>query len=575
MADEPDQIPTGTLQLPDIYKPLCLVSRSIFKSGDTVAEDVANCVHDDSIIRNGIAQRNLDVRVLRLPDHMIRKAVFRTKRIAQVILPRAEPLSSEVLDDHHAVYLSTGVKYDKMRQEMKGIHSAPSRKLKFKALPEGMRFIDCLSDLIKVVAIPTGDVEYVTLSYVWGAPRAEEAASPTNDVQNVPLTIRDAMVVVRELGLRYLWVDKYCIEDSNKHIMISRMDNIYKAARLTIVAASGDDAFHGIPGVSRMYHLECNGSIIYFQDPEDEIKASRWSTRGWTYQEGVLSSCCLIFTSTQWVWKIGHEMVSKTRLTTIPRSPISRTSHPKELYILNAINSYAFRDLTYPSDSLSAFLGVLKNWQSPILSHLSGVPFGKTSHRFFALFLHGIFWGCRRTNLVRVSSIPSWTWAGWRGFSEKDGPYSMFTFEESLPMCSETANVHVHVDRHYSLRKYLEFIPKINENNRNNHLVDKIQISGWSVRLDSEQLSDFQVHWDSLEFRDQHRGNPLVLLVLSWQSRSGADRRWRLLVLGKRPGADNLYHRLGRVVWHAPIGLDPKDIVIDGQGSEWRSFTLV
>lgn len=564
----------------DGSKPDWLVSRNRFKAGTPVTEDIASSVNDDSIIKNGIAQRNLDVIVLQKSDYVSSIKVHRRDAGFQQLLFPKTPLSYHMVEDYDVLCLSTGIDYDRIRDSISQFREnewIKTKSLFRKYPPVGIRFIDCHSDSIQGVNVKASDVDFVALSYVWGTPKAEDRTSATNDGHdNIPLTIRDAMVVVRKLGFRYLWIDKYCIDDSNKHQMISRMGDIYQSAVVTIVAALGDDPSHGLSGVSRMRHLEYEGGIIITKDPLAEIKASRWSTRGWTYQEGALSPCCLTFTPTQWLLKCEYQMVVETTKIAVPWSPFSRDSPRKELYILDAINRYACRDLTYPSDSLSAFLGILGDWQSSYLSHvshLSGVPFGETNHQYLkmALFLHGIFWGCRRTNLVRVPSIPSWTWAGWRGFTEQDSPYGMFTFEEALLMYSEIVDAHVHLDRRYDLRDY----SAVNATYRNGDLVDKIQMTGWSIRLKLPQLSDFQVHWDSLEFRDQHEDGSLVMLVLSWQSWSGADKRWRLLVLGRRPGADDLYHRLGRVVWHAPNGLKPKDIVIDGQRSERRTFTLV
>jgi Heterokaryon incompatibility protein (HET) len=69
----------------------------------------------------------------------------------------------------------------------------------------------------------------------------------------IPWTIQDAIQTVRDIGLRYLWVDSLCIvqDDTSgeKAEAISKMDLVYGAAFVTIVAATGDNADAGLPGV--------------------------------------------------------------------------------------------------------------------------------------------------------------------------------------------------------------------------------------------------------------------------------------------------------------------------------------
>ncbi|KAK0618910.1 hypothetical protein B0T14DRAFT_602848 [Immersiella caudata] len=89
----------------------------------------------------------------------------------------------------------------------------------FTAVP-GMRFIDC--DICKVVnADPSS--KWVTLSYRWG-PQTKDP-SIVHDLSRASPTVRDAMTVARGLGYRYLWVDKYCI---NQHSALERDDQIQK-----------------------------------------------------------------------------------------------------------------------------------------------------------------------------------------------------------------------------------------------------------------------------------------------------------------------------------------------------------
>jgi hypothetical protein len=85
--------------------------------------------------------------------------------------------------------------------------------------------IDCQ---LKRLCVDLGQ-PYVCLSYVWGASQANHQSRGDRLPEPLPQTIADAMVVTINIGLRYLWVDRYCIDQSDaeaKHDIIRHMDAI-------------------------------------------------------------------------------------------------------------------------------------------------------------------------------------------------------------------------------------------------------------------------------------------------------------------------------------------------------------
>ena len=67
-------------------------------------------------------------------------------------------------------------------------------------------------------------------------------------------TVEDAIYATRMLGEQYLWVDAICIKQDaleTKQEEIDAMDVTYSQASLTIVAAAGDSADAGLPGVRK------------------------------------------------------------------------------------------------------------------------------------------------------------------------------------------------------------------------------------------------------------------------------------------------------------------------------------
>jgi hypothetical protein len=115
----------------------------------------------------------------------------------------------------------------------------------------GLKVIDCST---KQILLSESQLPYAALSYTWGE------SQPGNEQPNegvlpstTPKTVLDALLVALRLGVRYLWVDRYCIDQNDpkeKHRLISNMDRIYAGAELTIIAAAGSDPSYGLPGVS-------------------------------------------------------------------------------------------------------------------------------------------------------------------------------------------------------------------------------------------------------------------------------------------------------------------------------------
>ncbi|KEZ39450.1 hypothetical protein SAPIO_CDS9308 [Scedosporium apiospermum] len=241
---------------------------------------------------------------------------------------------------------------------------------------------------------------FIALSYVWGQVLVEplsKGALPTG----IPNVIRDAITLARKLRYRYLWVDQYCIDQDDqqmKHDQISKMNQVYQAADLTIVAAAGEDANYGLPGVGlrdRMVGqttLEITTSLGEFEltatpvHPYEAMSKSRWMQRGWTYQESYFSKRILVFTDDQvyyecrscsscesldFEFKAGWFSAwldSRPRIF-LPSGPYINSTgetrlnqHPPISKFLSNMEKYTSRALTFEEDSLNAFGGIIEEF---------------------------------------------------------------------------------------------------------------------------------------------------------------------------------------------------------------------
>jgi hypothetical protein len=330
------------------------------------------------------------------------------------------------------------------------------------------KFIDCFTR--QVVQSPPAE-EYFALSYVWGNPKNSSLDIERREnlhflpPSGIPQVFEDAIHVVKNLGGRYLWVDRYCIDQQNldeKHEQIQNMDQIYEGATLTLVAVAGTNADCGLPGVhglSRIFHPRAvigdKVLVSTFPHISFPIRESAWTTRGWTYQEAILSRRYLFFTKQQ-VYFVCRAMTCQEAVETLPymsiappetramtttlsleifghEKPHRSTSRPQVAYLQNFYSNlvqYKRRQLTYDSDSLNAFKGILA--RSPFHSFW-GIPIPTVTSSTDSVFTRGLWWRTKFNNefpgsLRRRHAFPSWSWAGWAGEIEP-GIHNHYTDE--------------------------------------------------------------------------------------------------------------------------------------------------
>jgi hypothetical protein len=327
-------------------------------------------------------------------------------------------------------------------------------------------------DRLCVIPMPEDD-EYVALSYRWGNGQVLKLKEENADLlkttgffdsssKNIKpsRTIVDAMYVIRRLGYRYLWVDALCVKQDDQQAIMANvgvMDLIYARATLTIVAAFGDDADSGLPGVSwdiprtqQQRRHNVHGLVVanMLDSLDDAVNFSAWNTRGWTYQERLLSSKRLVFTNAQIYYECnqGCRFQEDLRLDDgsaklVPPDGRYQIDLENEnlfdIYAL-AVGEYTKRSLTYQGDKLKAFTGFLNTLVEPFRG-----PF------FFGLpasvFNVGLLWtpigACTRSNKI----FPSWSWAGW------DGPVS-YGMRDGMENLGECAVSQVKIETHRNVQ---------------------------------------------------------------------------------------------------------------------------
>lgn len=316
---------------------------------------------------------------------------------------------------------------------------------------------------------------YVCLSHCWGdtrpACRTTSMTFKANqrgiDWEAIPATFRDSIDFTRRLGLQYIWIDSICIFQDDAQDwgeQSALMANIYENAYVTLcaIASSSDHGgcysatpFHWQPRKLSIRKRDGIEYEVYIRRGLDEQHIPAWHnavmgsnarrfplmTRGWAYQERLLSQRLVHFTAGELMWECSELSDCECfqgELRT--RSPFMQFHSEKKYhrqalygygsdtvqeYWSNIIFAYSGLNLTLAKDKLPALSGVAKQMLSfrPGDEDLAGL-WRKT----IVADLCWTVWSAdgRRPSIWRS---PSWSWAaidgiihlpGYKSYSKSD-----------------------------------------------------------------------------------------------------------------------------------------------------------
>ncbi|KAK2595327.1 hypothetical protein QQS21_006927 [Conoideocrella luteorostrata] len=252
--------------------------------------------------------------------------------------------------------------------------------------------------------------DYIALSYCWGdsttvkTTRANiDAMKAGIELANSPQTFVDAFRLTRELNIRFLWIDAFCIiqddlDDWDRES--ASMSSIYANAYLTIAVASSVSVAVGF-----LSRYGSNSSDIHVdeyerrvfskrvcEDTDDDINSrilkarvipqsgihwkwqddyldrhprEPWARRGWTLQEQLLSTRLLYVSSTEMQWTCRETEVCECR-STLNRgrqfggTPLALMDSSADVFRFwkKVIENYSLRSLTQHGDKLPAISGI-------------------------------------------------------------------------------------------------------------------------------------------------------------------------------------------------------------------------
>lgn len=303
---------------------------------------------------------------------------------------------------------------------------------------------------------------YATLSHCWGFQRFIQTTSSSlesfyNGIRRstLPPTFRDAVSIVRALGLRFIWIDSLCIvQDSPedwKHES-TLMASIYSNSYVNIAATGAADNFKGCLAPRKLIHQSIPISTKGLLEPEQEDKAvfvrtslddlhkyfstptilrseatNLWERekkeaplllRAWVFQERYLAPRTLHFCSSELVMECRQELRCECTGLDSKFNPLRDMQNISYDNWFRAVEDFSRLRLSYETDRLIAMMGVAKVFHARLMStYLQGI--------WAEDLVRGLLWDITRyeSHHTRESNFslprkrqsievaPTWSWA--------------------------------------------------------------------------------------------------------------------------------------------------------------------
>lgn len=261
-----------------------------------------------------------------------------------------------------------------------------------RSLPHRVLFVGNQAETtIQLVEDATSTAPYVCLSHRWGPDTGKVCLGKSNLnnfkagilVTSLPQLFQDVIIVVWRLGLKYLWIDSLCIiqDDSRDwHQEAASMASIYENAFITIAATwyHGDNRslFSSILPLYKSVEIGKIASHCVLLRPELPHPTTRFFssgrfdypitpefplfTRGWVFQERLLSKRIIYFTENEICWEC---MENNWCECLAQESGLKRRGTDGDVSQMewhSIIEQYTSLDLSFHKDRLPAISGVAK-----------------------------------------------------------------------------------------------------------------------------------------------------------------------------------------------------------------------
>lgn len=247
-------------------------------------------------------------------------------------------------------------------------------------------------------------------------------------------TFRDAIDVVRTLGINYLWIDCLCIiqdKDSDDWAKeSSQMALVYGSSGLNIAATAAVDGSRGLfknTDSSFNARAKLDGREMTYQCVpvslyRDSMTWAPLCRRGWVLQERILAPRTIHFTKSQLFWECNEVAACESFQESLPKEmkmpwALTVPQYQEKVPVANyswvdIVRRYSHCKLTVASDKMVAIAGIASKFQeSQNGEYLAGLWGGDD-------FLRQLCWSCEN-HCFEVPKIPhsvdyqgpTWSWS--------------------------------------------------------------------------------------------------------------------------------------------------------------------
>ncbi|RFU32519.1 hypothetical protein B7463_g3829, partial [Scytalidium lignicola] len=314
-----------------------------------------------------------------------------------------------------------------------------------------------------MVLVRTGTVreslKYLALSHCWGNDHMPMRTTKQNVVDHenglrinsLPRTFRDAVIITRLLGYKYIWIDSLCIVQDDQNDWereASKMASIFHCADIVLSAASARNSSEGC-GIDKCLEPATNfffpSQLDYKYDTlaqtyggprkrlfirrggitSNGIEGCPVQKRGWILQEILLAQRVLYFVNGDMIWQCHHLVQSEdgqlSRAQTssifschyggnLSNAPLynleKRLQIGREVHLWwDILRDFFQRKFTKSEDTLPSLAGLIDIWRG-YTNDDSVLGLWKKDLPFHLCW----FVGSSLSIVDRVPAQPSWCW---------------------------------------------------------------------------------------------------------------------------------------------------------------------
>lgn len=333
-------------------------------------------------------------------------------------------------------------------------------------LPTRVIYVGTCDDEIRLHISNGANGNWVTLSHCWGGvqPLKTNIANLTShckglNVSEIPQTFRDAVLITRQLGYHYLWIDSLCIiqdSPSDWDLESQQMSRVYAKAVLNIAAEASKNPHQGIFNTSnknRKSYIQLPAYIEHkkmavnlyispsYGSSPPGLGRSVLQERAWVLQENTLSPRKLRYGNGMMWWHCKERTVPEcsqngswststfdghwptTSIHTVPQEPLpSGCGITKDLWMSNEhmstaeekhfktlqwwydqVNNYIARQITFQKDRFPAMSGIASEFSNRTGYHYSAGIWKED-------LLKGLTWKNSLQCAIDLEHSPSWSW---------------------------------------------------------------------------------------------------------------------------------------------------------------------